>query len=157
VKPWVAIVGGGLTAGALDVVAPCLIYQVGPITVLKAIATGVLGAAARQGGLPAAALGAACHFFISVVAAAIFFAISRKLPILVRQPLLGGVLMGVGMYVAMNYVVVPLSNSPGKPPAGLTMIALNMVAMIVFGLAIALFASRAPLPSSSPSAQTAAI
>ena len=28
---------------------------------------------------------------------------------------------------------------------------------IVFGLAIALFASRAPLPSSSPSAQAAAI
>ena len=149
-KPWIAIVGGGLTAGALDIVAPCLIYHVGPIRVLQAIAGGVLGKASSQGGLAAAALGAVCHFGISVVAAAVFFAISRKLPVLVRQPVAGGVLMGVGMYVVMNYVVVPLSNSPGKPPAGLTMIALNMAAMIVFGLAIALFASRAPLPSSPP-------
>lgn len=146
-KPWIAIVGGGLTAGALDIVAPCLIYHAGPVRVFKAVAGGVLGKAAHDGGLPAAALGAVCHFGISVVAAAVFFAISRKLPLLVRQPLLGGVAMGVGMYLVMNYIVVPLSNSPGKPPVGLTMIALNMTAMIVFGLTIALFASRAPLPS----------
>jgi hypothetical protein len=158
VKPWIAILGGGLTAGALDIVAPCLIHQVGPLQVFRAVATGVLGKAAREGGLPAAALGAFCHFAISVVAAAVFFAISRKMPLLVRQPLLGGVAMGVGMYVVMNYVVVPLSNSPGKPPAGLTMIALNLAAMIVFGLAIALFAGRSPLPTSpahAPGALTA--
>lgn len=155
-KPWIAIVGGGLTAGVLDIISPCLIYKAGPMVVFRAVASGVLGKAAHDGGLPAAALGAFCHFSISVVAAAVFFAISRKLPILVRQPLLGGVAMGIGMYFVMNYVVVPLSASPGKPPAGVIMIVLNMMAMIIFGLAIALFASRAPLPASSAAPYAAA-
>jgi len=55
--PWVAILCGGLVAGSLDVLAAALINGFDPLIILRAIASGLLGRAALQGGLPVAAPG----------------------------------------------------------------------------------------------------
>ena len=55
--PWVAILCGGPVTGSLDVLAAALINGFDPLIILRAIASGLLGRAALQGGLPVAAPG----------------------------------------------------------------------------------------------------
>ena len=69
-----AIFGGGLIAGVLDAIDGVIAYGaqgLNPIQVLQYIASGALGKSAFQGGLATAALGAAFHFGIAWVAAAV--------------------------------------------------------------------------------------
>jgi len=89
-KAYRAILWGGLIVGALDITAAFVnsgLRGVGPLRVLRSIASGLLGAEASKGGLATAALGALLHFFIATVATAVYYAASRKLKLLVQQPI----------------------------------------------------------------------
>jgi len=80
---------GGLTAGVLDSVDAVIAFGLkgmNPIQVLQYIASGALGSEAFKGGLATAALGAALHFFIAFVVAAVYYTASRKLTALYREP-----------------------------------------------------------------------
>ena len=89
-----------------------------PTRVLHAIASGVLGRGAYQGGVPAAALGLLLHFVIAIGAATTYFLASRKLPVLLRRPVLCGVAFGLGVWAVMYYVVLPITFSrPNTLPA----------------------------------------
>jgi hypothetical protein len=140
-----AILVGGLLAGGLDIGAAFVVYGfrgVTPLRILQSIASGLLGAAAFNGGLATAALGTLLHFFIALVAAGAYFAASRKLGVLVRRPVIGGLLYGVGVYLFMNHVVVPLSAVPKRPfVLGLALVIL-IVHMGCVGLPIALAVRR---------------
>jgi len=146
------ILMAGLLAGALDITAAFLVYGLrgaSPVRILQSIASGLLGGAAFQGGWGAAALGAVLHFLIAIVAAAVYYGASRKLGILVRRPVISGLLYGVMVYVFMNHVVLPLSAVP-KRPFVLSMAAVIVVVhMLCVGLPIALViraaADRRPL------------
>jgi len=112
---------GGFVAGALDIAYACIAYfamrDVPPIRIFQSIAAGLLGGeAARDGGLNTALLGGALHFGMTTAMAGVFVLAARGLPILVRRPVLFGLLYGVGIFFVMNYVVVPNSALHGKPP-----------------------------------------
>ena len=80
-----AIFWGALVAGILDAVDGVIAYGtqgLNPIQVLQYIASGALGKSAFQGGLLTAALGAAFHFSIAWVAAAVFVLASQRSEIL---------------------------------------------------------------------------
>jgi hypothetical protein len=116
---------------------------VGPVRVLHSVAGGLLGPAAREGGLAAAALGAALHFLIAAAAAAVYWVASRRLEVLVRRPVVCGLLYGVAVYLFMNFVVVPLSAAyftPSRTPSALLLNAAGH--MLLVGLPIALAARR---------------
>ncbi|HCK85033.1 MAG TPA: hypothetical protein DHW63_11115 [Hyphomonadaceae bacterium] len=110
-----AILWGGLAAGALDIVYAFVVY--GPLSygltlteVLQSVAAGWLGReASHAGGLATALIGLVTHFTIATAMAAVFVAASARLTFLAARPLLWGLLYGIVLYVAMNYVVVPLS------------------------------------------------
>jgi hypothetical protein len=144
-----SILLGGLVAGAFDItyatVFSYLRKGISPIRVLQSVASGWLGPASFEGGVPTAALGLASHFFIALVAAAVYVLASRYLPILVRQPFLCGVVYGIGIYVVMNYVVIPLSRVPPRPapPAFIVWATGLLVHMFLIGVPIALAARRA--------------
>ncbi len=143
-----SILLGGLVAGAFDITYATVISYlrkgISPIRVLQSVASGWLGPASFEGGLPTAALGLASHFFIALVAAAVYVLSSRYLPILVRQPVLCGVVYGFGIYVVMNYVVIPLSRVPPRPPSAFIVVATGLlVHMFLIGVPIALAARRA--------------
>ncbi len=112
-KSYQAILWGGLIAGTMDITAACTMawFRGGrsPVAILHAIASGVLGAAAYQGGMASAALGLALHFLIAFTATVVFFVASRKLKFLVQKPILSGVLYGIAVYLFMNGVVLPLT------------------------------------------------
>ena len=150
-----AVLAGGCTAATLDIVFALVYYGlrgVSPLRNLQTIASGVLGAASYQGGVATAALGLALHFFILIVAAAVFYAASRQLGWLVRHVLLAGALYGVAIFLFMNLVVAPLSALPHKEPfppsfpLGATLRDLA-VHMLLVGLPIALWNRRASAPA----------
>jgi hypothetical protein len=138
------IVIAGLTCGTLDITAAFVTWApqgVSPARILKGIASGLLGPTAFKGGTEIAALGLALHFLIALSAATVFYAASRKLPIMIRRPILYGVLYGVAVYVVMYWIVIPLSRfHPGHTLK--TSIIAIVTHMICVGLPISLVVRR---------------
>ncbi|HJU26699.1 MAG TPA: hypothetical protein VJ722_08495 [Rhodanobacteraceae bacterium] len=139
-----AILAGGLIAGTIDVGAAALINWINPLFVLRFIAGGLLGKAALQGGLPAAAWGMLLQWLMSLLIAAIFVIAALRLRWLTARPILSGLAYGVVIYFVMNYVVMPLSAWHRVPPFRLLSFVENLVAMLVFGLIIS-FCARSAL------------
>lgn len=110
-----AIAAAGTIAGAMDIAAAFLhsgARGVGPATVLKAVASGVLGPTSFTYGLGAAALGLALHFLIAHIWAALYYAASRRIPFLTTQPWVSGIFYGLLVNTLMREIVVPLSAAP---------------------------------------------
>ena len=146
--PGRALLYGTVVVGALDILEVMVfagMRGVAPIRVLQGIASGLLGRGAYGGGVLAAALGALLQFFIAFVVVAVYHLASRRLPVLVRAPLLCGALYGVLVYAVMNLVVVPASAAAiGKPTAAGVINGLLIHALGV-GIPSALFARAAYL------------
>ncbi|MGI8498868.1 MAG: hypothetical protein ACR2OG_14950 [Gemmatimonadaceae bacterium] len=151
-----AILVGGSIAGALDITYAIVFSAfrgVSPTRLLQSVASGLLGAAAFDGGPATAALGLLLHFFIAFSVATVFYVASRQLPFLTRHAVTSGVLYGVVVYAVMNLVVLPLSADPRKhayPPLVLT--TGLFVHMFFIGLPIALAARRASAQASPATA-----
>jgi hypothetical protein len=106
---------GGLVAGMLDIIYAFVVY--GPLSygfspekVLQSVAGGWIGrGAAFAGGWSTALLGLGTHFMIAIVMAAVFVFMASRVGALTKAPILWGFAYGLVLYVAMNYVVAPLS------------------------------------------------
>ena len=136
-----ALLAGG-AAATIDILFAFAFFgwQLGatPQRVLQSVASGLLGPAAFTGGAAAAALGLAAHYGILIVAAAFYLAASLRLAGLNRRPLAGGVAFGVAIYIAMTFVIVPLSAAHMRPLT-VNMVSIGQFAIHpVLGLAIAL-------------------
>jgi len=78
-RNWLApVFGGGILAGAIDLTYACtyhgLVSGVPPLRILQSIASGLFGRDSFQMGYASAAVGFVAHFFILIVAAAMFYA-----------------------------------------------------------------------------------
>jgi hypothetical protein len=108
-----AVLSGGLVSGVLDaingVIAFYLALGLNPVQVLQFIASGALGDAAFDAGLPAAALGTFFHFLIAFVAAGVYVAIAARWSLLRTHWILAGLAYGIGVWAFMNLGVLPLS------------------------------------------------
>lgn len=151
-----AILVGGGVAGVLDitdafVTNAALAAVPSPVRVLQSVASGLLGPAAYDGGLPAAALGLACHFAIALGAATVYVLASRKLPALLRHPLLCGPAFGIAVHLFMQHVVLPLSlvRMRATPPSFGEVANQYLIHALGIGLPIALAARHwlAPRPA----------
>ncbi|MBS0582577.1 MAG: hypothetical protein JSS42_05685 [Proteobacteria bacterium] len=113
---WRTVLGAGAGAATLDLIYACTLYYlvrgVGPQRVLHTIASGIYGQAAYTGGWTTAAVGFVAHYSILIVAASWYFLASRYLRALREHAVACGIAYGVAIYCTMNFVVVPLSNSP---------------------------------------------
>ena len=146
------VVAGGLVAGALDIAFACgywaIARDVPAGRILQSVASGVLGKASFDGGTATAMLGLALHFFITLVMSLVYFAASRRLPALAQRPVALGALYGVALWIAMNYVVVPLSNAAGGSPGLDLWTGMSIAAhVLLVGIPIALCARRATTPA----------
>lgn len=112
-----AIVVGGVAAGVLDILYAFVVYgplsyQLSPLQVLQSIAAGWMGReAASGGGWETGVIGLGSHFLIALVMAAVFVLAATRIRAFAERPWLWGFVYGLILYVAMNYVVVPLSAS----------------------------------------------
>jgi uncharacterized membrane protein YagU involved in acid resistance len=153
---WLTVALAGLLAGALDLTFAFVFYGirvgVDPASILRGIASGVLGPDAMQMGSWVVALGALLHFGIAVCAAFVFYAASFAIAILTRRPLLSGAAFGVAMYLAMHFIVIPLSRIPFHLPKLPSVIGELCSHVFLFGMVIALGVARARRPQAAPSA-----
>jgi hypothetical protein len=108
-----AIFVGGLIAGALDLTSAFITFGWG---VPRAIAGGLLGRGAMQGGTGTFVLGVLLHFFIACSAAAIYYAASRVLGFMTEHAVVCGMFYGIAIFLVMNLVVLPLSALHAKGP-----------------------------------------
>jgi hypothetical protein len=134
-------------AGTLDLAYAFLAASgigVSPATVLKVIASGLLGPAALKGGPAVAVLGALLHYLIMAAFAAFALVLARRRDWTLAGAAAIGVAYGAALYVLMNYLVVPLSAAPLKPRTTLTSIAPELlVHMVLVGLPLMLVARLA--------------
>jgi hypothetical protein len=115
-----AILGGGLTVGVLDTLLAMSLFQASPYLIYQSIASGLLGLAAYDGGMPTAFLGMFLHFFIATTATATYWFVSQKIPTIGRHLVAHwfpfGLTYGVFVYYFMKMVVLlsrfPAGSSP---------------------------------------------
>ena len=133
-KPTLAIAVGGVVAGALDLTQAMILFGK---TIPLAIAGGLLGPRAFQGGAAFYVLGVLLHFFIACSAAAIYFAVSRKLKFLTEYPVACGLFFGAAVELVMTLVVLPLSALHAMGPYTYRdLVSGFLVHMVVVGLPI---------------------
>jgi hypothetical protein len=149
------ILYAGAIVGVLDITAACIqvyvAYGYGPARLLKSVAGGLLGRGAVEGGFSIAALGLLMHFTMALTAAAIFYALSRRLPL--PQKLLGvvavGLLYGAAVFAVNNFATAPFLSwirslylhtaISLKPPMGWSQLVIHLFCV---GLPIALVMHR---------------
>ena len=148
-----AVLYGTLVVGTLDALDAIVFFGLRsgaqPVRIFQGIASGLLGPAARQGGVKTAALGVALHYFIAFGIVLTCFLASRRVALLTRHPVIGGVLYGLVVYAVMNLVVIPLSKigGPSMPPAA---VLANGLLIHMFGVGLpAALAGKSLIPNPS--------
>jgi hypothetical protein len=137
-----AILLGGLIAGTIDVFAASLINHLNLVAILHSIASGLLGRNSFYGGWTSAGIGLGLQWAMALAIAAIYVFASKYFLVLARHWFWGGLAYGVGIYVVMNFAVVPLSAAPFKYHFALPKAAEDMLAMLLFGLIVAFFSKK---------------
>ena len=148
------VLAGGLIAGVLDIVYAFILAGTrggNPVRVLQSVASGVLGAEAFKGGMGTAALGLLLHLGIVVAAAAVYYALARRSALVRRHCLLFGFAFGVGVYLVMNFAILPLSAVPFKIAYSPMSLLQGFVSHgLLVGIPIALCLRRLSFPSPAP-------
>ena len=113
------------------------------ILVWQYIASGILGAAAFEGGIATALVGLLLHLIISVVIAGVFILSADRIPLLRRHPIPSSLLYGFGVFVVMNMIVTPLSAAPPLPPPTIPWLVEALIEhIVVVGLPLGILARR---------------
>lgn len=144
----VPILVGGFVAGSFDLITAFITFGWG---VPRAIAAGLLGRQAFQGGVATWILGVLLHFFIAYSAAAVYCAASWKLDFLRSHFVVCGMFYGIGFFLVMNLIVLPLSGLHAAGPYQLRgLIQGILVHMFLIGVPIAfcLYKFSGPLEGS---------
>ena len=105
-----AIASTGLIVGFLDILSAFVIWWQRGVALqhgLQGIASGLLGTKSYEGGIATAILGLVIHFFIAFVVVSILYLASRKIRFLTTQPIVSGILYGIGVYLVMYWIVLP--------------------------------------------------
>ncbi len=137
------IVKVGLIAGTLDI-TDALIFShvrgIAPNRVFQYIASGLIGSRSFELGTASVVLGIVLHYAIALGWTAIFYAASRRFTILLRRPIVSGLIYGIAVYLFMNFVVLPLSDVPHPIKAASLVSRINgvLAVMLCIGLTISL-------------------
>jgi hypothetical protein len=149
-RPLLLILRVGLIAGTLDIADALIVSHfrgVAPASVFQYIASGLIGMRSFQLGTASVILGIVLHYAIALSWTVIFYLASRKLAVLLRRPVVSGVVYGLAVYLFMNLVVPPLSGVPHpiKTPSLASRINGVLAVVLCIGLAISLLIHRSPM------------
>ncbi|NUS38983.1 MAG: hypothetical protein HOQ02_08170 [Lysobacter sp.] len=160
---WRWVVLGGLALATLDAAFATTFWRLAAGVpwnrVFQSVAAGVLGTdTSVAGGEAAAWLGVALHYAIAMCFVVAYTLAATRSASLVRNALVPGAVYGLGLYVVMNFVVIPLSAIGHLPKFdNLPWVASSIAMHAVFGLICAasarcalrpgLSARRRPVPS----------
>jgi hypothetical protein len=116
-----AVLRVALVAGTLDIVGAHLHQWLAsgrpPATLLKTIVGGAVGRErALEGGVGMMALGLFFHYLIAAAFTLFFFLLYPHVSLLRKHRVLVGAAYALFAWSVMNYVVLPLSALPRRPP-----------------------------------------
>lgn len=135
-----------LIAGTLDILSAFVfagMAGMGPLPLLRYVASGPFGDAVRDGGAGWALFGLAIHFAIMASMVAAYMLVAPRIPTLLRHPVIAGLAYGVLLWVIMYWVVKPLRWPDAPLPSTAWGIGNALFShCILVGLPIALIASR---------------
>ena len=140
----------GLIIGALHLVIQAwtvfiLILKLAPSFMVGAqfITSGLLGDAAYTGGFATALLGVILEIVMTIIIAGIFIFSADRIPLLRKNVIVGSLLYGFGVFIVMNFVVLPLSAATvsAPPPMGL-LIETVLEHMLLVGLPLGILVQR---------------
>jgi hypothetical protein len=136
---------GWLVVGTLDIAYAIIVTGIrggSPIRMLQGIAAGLLGPAALRGGLATEALGLGLHYFIALMVVVVYAFACRRIALLREHPIACGAVYGVGVWLFMNFVVIPLSRA-NRPRYVLPWVLYGiLVHIVIIGIPAAFFATR---------------
>jgi uncharacterized membrane protein YagU involved in acid resistance len=110
--------------------------------IFQSVAAGLLGKASFDGGTRTFLLGVLLHFVVALCIAAVYYAASLKLPLLIDHAIVSGLVYGMIAYLVMNYVVIPLSAIGYRPSSFRLFLPAFIGHALLVGLPIALLARR---------------
>ena len=142
----------GLVIGILHLVIQAwivfiLIAKLAPSFMIGAqyIASGVMGDAAYTGGFATALLGVILEVLMTIIIAGIFIFSANRIPLLRRYIIPGSLLYGFGVFIVMNFVVLPLSAATVSPlPPMWLLIEIVLEHMLLIGLPLGILVQRNP-------------
>ena len=142
-----AILGSGSIVGVMDAVAASvysyLLRGGTPAGVFRYVASGVFGKDALTGGGQMVAYGLLFHFTVAIGWTGLYFLVAPHLRFLASNKVVAGIVYGVLVWLAMNFVVVPLSQVASGPIRLTTATAIMiLIHMFVIGVPIAFLAER---------------
>ena len=144
---------GGIVAALLDIALAMTFWWfyngASPLAILQSIAAGLLGKDSFAGGMGTVALGAFLHFFIACVMATVYYLGCRRWPVLFRRPVFYGTVYGALLFLAMTYVVLPLSKASPLPFIPSWFLASVLSHVVLVGIPIALLARWSAARSAS--------
>ena len=141
----------GLVAGILDIIAACIqaYLKTGtmPSQVLKYVASGAVDPKTFSNDTTLAAIGLLVHFIIAISFTFFFFFLAKQIPLLVKYPILIGILYGVFVWGTMRFIILPyISRLNPKPIVGQEAIKNAVIAaaiiVVCVGIPVALLARR---------------
>jgi hypothetical protein len=111
---------GGLIIGILHLIVQVgivygLIFKSPYINSFQFVASGAMGNAAYAGGLATALLGLVLELLMTIIIAGIFIVGADRIPLLRRHVIPGSLLYGFGVFIVMNFIILPLSAAPALP------------------------------------------
>lgn len=105
------------------------------MSVYQYIASGALGEVAFAGGIATALLGVLFHFIVSFFVSSVFVLSASRIFLLRRYPVVGSLLYGLGVFIVMSMIVIPLSATPPLPaPTTSQLILIIFDHILVIGL-----------------------
>jgi len=144
--PWKVIGLTVLIAGTIDISLALFnaYLQRGttPNIVFRYIASGVFGQEAFSGGIGMAVSGLLFHYLITFNFCIIFFLLYHNRIIPSGNKILTGIITGVLVWGIMQYIIVPLSQVPGKQSGDITNMFLSIIILVIaIGLPFSLMAN----------------
>lgn len=111
---------GGIIIGLLHLIVQVgivfgLLLKIPYISSLQFVASGAMGNAAYTGGLATALLGLVLELLMTIIIAGIFIIGANRIPLLRQHVIPGSLLYGFGVFIVMNFIVLPLSAAPPLP------------------------------------------
>jgi hypothetical protein len=113
-RVWVASAVAALVVGTLDFCVVRIYWDSVGITFARigqAVAKGWYGEASMAGGMHTAVVGTLTHYGIMFAFMLTYLLAAQRINFMRRNPVMSAIGFGLATFVAMNYVVVPLSHA----------------------------------------------
>ena len=140
---------GGLFIGLFDLIFAFTFYgfilRVPLLRIFQSVAAGVLGRPrAYAGGVRTFFVGIILHFVVATCIATVYYLATLVLPVLIRHPVVSGLIYGVVAYFGMKFIILPISaiGQRGQIPRWPILITEMIGHAFLVGLPVALVARK---------------